>query len=289
MCRSVASDVSALSSVVANGHQTMQHVSSSLSKIPYGGFSPVRLQTGSPRRPSRGPTGPRLYAAQVWPSNPVAIPGNSAGRLSPHLPSRGPWLASGLCCPAGSSLTMASSETLVSSRRLMLYTAGLCGPTTSHGRPEVPQFTLPVSTHVPHSVPRQTVRLLVTVTSPHILASAIFVVARHPLHPQNPGPCGVCNEAASFALCYGPLGLLALPRPGLLLSSFHPWWSPTRNVEYNYMGTQSIPMTGLAPARHAALWAANEITRTNTSLHLVSSWNFRGSFPFVAANRRAMN
>lgn len=34
MCRSVASNVSALSSVVANGHQTSQHVSSSLSKIP---------------------------------------------------------------------------------------------------------------------------------------------------------------------------------------------------------------------------------------------------------------
>src|SRR5437868_3419770 len=28
--------------------------SSTLSKIPYGGFSPVRLQTGSPRRPSDG-------------------------------------------------------------------------------------------------------------------------------------------------------------------------------------------------------------------------------------------
>lgn len=181
MCRSVASDVSALSSVVANGDQTMQYVSSSLSKIPYGGFSPVRLQTGSPRRPSSSSSRSYLYAVQVRPSDPIAIAGIRAGRLSPHLPSRGPWLASGLCCPAGSSLTMASSETLVASRRLMLYTAGLCGPTTSHGRPEVPQFTLRVFTRVPHSVPRWTARLLLTVASSHILAFAIFVLARRPL------------------------------------------------------------------------------------------------------------
>ncbi len=181
MCRPVASDVSALSSGVAKSDQTMQHVSSSLSKIPYVGFSPVRLQTGSPRRPSSSIARSYLYAAQVRPSDPVAIAGNSAGHLLPHLPSRGPWLASGLCCPTGSSLTMASSETLVASRRFMLYTAGLCGPTTSHERPEVPQFTLRVFTHVPHSVPRQTVRLLVTVTSSYIIAFAIFALARRPL------------------------------------------------------------------------------------------------------------
>ena len=222
MCRSVASDVSALSSGVANSDQTMQHVSSSLSKIPYVGFSPVRLQTGSPRRPSSSIARSYLYAVQVWPSNPVAIAGNPAGRLSPHLPSRGPWLASGLCCPTRSSLTMASSETLVSSRRLMLYTAGLCGPTTSHGRPEVPQFTLRVSTHVPHSVPRWTARLLLTVASSHILAFAIFALARRPPCPQNPVHCGVCNEAASFALCYGPLGLLAPPGQDFYFRAFIP-------------------------------------------------------------------
>jgi len=36
-------------------------------------------------------------------------------------------------------------------------------------------------THVPHSVPRWTVRLLMTVTSPHILAFRHFRMARHPL------------------------------------------------------------------------------------------------------------
>ena len=52
MCRPVTSDVSVFSDFVAKGHQAMHHVSSSLSKIPYSGFSPVRLQTGIQRQPS---------------------------------------------------------------------------------------------------------------------------------------------------------------------------------------------------------------------------------------------
>ena len=46
MVRSMASCVSALSGGVAKSHQTFCPVSSTPSKIPYGGFSPVRLQTG---------------------------------------------------------------------------------------------------------------------------------------------------------------------------------------------------------------------------------------------------
>ncbi len=45
MIRPMAYNVSALSGVVANGHQAIHFVSSAPSKIPYGGFSPVRLQT----------------------------------------------------------------------------------------------------------------------------------------------------------------------------------------------------------------------------------------------------
>jgi len=64
MCRPTASVVSALSSFVANGRQAMHHVSSALSKIPYGGFSPVRLQIGSPAATfAAAHTGGRLYAA----------------------------------------------------------------------------------------------------------------------------------------------------------------------------------------------------------------------------------
>ena len=59
MFRSVTSSVSALWGFVANGHQAVHPVSSRPSEIPYGGFSPVRLQTGlgpSPSSPGAHPT-----------------------------------------------------------------------------------------------------------------------------------------------------------------------------------------------------------------------------------------
>ena len=51
MSRSIASIVSTLSGCVANSHQTIHLVSSTPSKIPYGGFSPVRLQTSLTQPP----------------------------------------------------------------------------------------------------------------------------------------------------------------------------------------------------------------------------------------------
>jgi len=67
----MASGVSALSGIVANGHQAVHVVSSAPSKIPYGGFSPVRLQAGCQKRPS-SPTGVTLTFPQ-WLSRPCAF------------------------------------------------------------------------------------------------------------------------------------------------------------------------------------------------------------------------
>src|SRR5271166_347180 len=50
---------------------------------------------------------------------------------TPTRPSRGPWLAIGLCCPDGSSLTTASSETLNPSPPLMDSRRGLLHPRKS--------------------------------------------------------------------------------------------------------------------------------------------------------------
>ena len=61
MFRSVTSSVAALWGLVANGHQTMHPVSSGPSEIPYGGFSPVRLQTGLGPSPSSSGAHPRTY------------------------------------------------------------------------------------------------------------------------------------------------------------------------------------------------------------------------------------
>ena len=243
----------------------MQHVSSSLSKIPYVGFSPVRLQTGSPRRPSSCSARSYLYAVPVRPSDPIAIAGILSGSSVVTAP------------PVQRSL--ARQRVLLSHRVIAYY--GLIRDSNllpliyyliqrvsvaqllPTGRPEVPQFTLRVFTHLPHSVPRQTVRLLLTVTSSHILASAIFVLARHLLYPQNPVHCGLLTRLQ--VSLYATACWVCSPYPARTFTfELHLRWSPTGNVEYNYMGIQSIPMTGLSPARHAALWAANEITRTST-------------------------
>lgn len=145
MSRSVASSVSALSSGVANGHQTMQHVSSSLSKIPYGGFSPVRLQTRSPRRPSSSISRSHLYAVQVRPSDPDSHRWHLQ-RIVCRRTSRPEALGSpaGYVVPPGHRL-------LWPHPRLWSPPADLCfiqrvsvAQLLPTGRPELPQFTLRV-------------------------------------------------------------------------------------------------------------------------------------------------
>ena len=131
MIRPMTSNVSALSGIVANGHQAIHFVSSAPSKIPYGGFSPVRLQTRlTPRPPSRA--FPRLLIGphcRYLVSRRFVRSGScdqAAPRTSDHdRGSSGPWLPSRLYCPAGSLLTMATSAPLPATRRLMHYSAKL--------------------------------------------------------------------------------------------------------------------------------------------------------------------
>ena len=124
--------------------------------------------------------------------------------------------------------------------------------------PNLLRLSLPT---VPSSVPRWTERLPSAIPSPSVLAFAISAQARHPHFHANRFIRGSRNEAAKFALCYGPVELLALHRQGRLLSSFRLIESPPSDVKYNYAGKQPIPAAGLSPARHAALWAANRERR----------------------------
>jgi hypothetical protein len=142
MIRPMTSNVAALSGVVAKSHQAIHFVSSAPSKIPYGGFSPVRLQTRlTPRPPSRA--FPRLligrHCSYLHPQRLIrkrtfvqAAPGIS----DLNRESSGPWLPTRLCCPAGSLLTMATSAPLRATRRLMDYSAGLRDqPASPRGSP----------------------------------------------------------------------------------------------------------------------------------------------------------
>jgi hypothetical protein len=131
MFRSMTSNVSALSSIVANGHRTLHLVSPTPSKIPYSGFSPVRLQTRlTPRPPSPAPTRWLIGRHCSYLRLRRWIRNRSCDHAAPQTSdlnreSSGPWLPSWLCCPAGSWLTMATSAPLSATLGLMHYSFGL--------------------------------------------------------------------------------------------------------------------------------------------------------------------
>ena len=131
MIRPMTSDVSALSGIVANGHQAIHFVSSAPSKIPYGGFSPVRLQTRLTRRPSSQAYRRWLigrYCRYLHPRRWFRSGSfdQAAPRTSDHdRESSGPWLPDRLYCPASSLLTMATSAPLSAAQRIMDYSIGL--------------------------------------------------------------------------------------------------------------------------------------------------------------------
>src|SRR5437016_2424300 len=127
MIRSMTSKVSALSGIVANGHQTIRFVSSAPSKIPYGGFSPVRLQTRlMPRPPSRASQRPFIGRHCRYLVSRRFVRSRSFDQAAPRISdhdhgSSGPWLPDRLYCPAGSLLTSATSAPLAAARRFMHY------------------------------------------------------------------------------------------------------------------------------------------------------------------------
>ncbi len=142
MIRPMTSSVSALSGSVANGHQALHFVSSAPSKIPYGGFSPVRLQTRlTPRPPSRALPRPLIGRHCRYLRPRCLIRSGSCDQAAPSTSDRdressGPWLPDRLYCPARSSLTMATSAPQSATQRLMDYSVGLRDqPASRRGSP----------------------------------------------------------------------------------------------------------------------------------------------------------
>ena len=142
MIRPMASNVSTLSGCVANSHQAIHLVSSAPSKIPYGGFSPVRLQTRlTPRPPSRTSLRPLIgrHCRDLRPRRLVRSRScdQAAPKTSDHdRESSGPWLPDRLYCPAGSLLTMATSAPLSATQWIMDYSTRLRDrPASRRGSP----------------------------------------------------------------------------------------------------------------------------------------------------------
>src|SRR5437016_6098023 len=131
MIRPMTSSVSALAGIVANGHQAIHFVSSAPSKIPYGGFSPVRLQTRlTPRPPSRACRRLLIGRHCRYLFSRRFVRSRSCDQAAPRTfdhdrESSGPWLPDRLYCPAGSSLTMATSASLSATQRIMDYSVRL--------------------------------------------------------------------------------------------------------------------------------------------------------------------
>ena len=215
----------------------MQHVSSSLSKIPYGGFSPVRLQTGFQPRPS-----PNMLSLSARPAFP------HSRRIYTRLKSlsqKRAFFRSGTCVQAELPLSSMdypvqrslAPRRVVLSRQLIAYydlirasrplplvyvlsSGSLPDGLVWAGNEKVPNLSCSSLPIVPSSVPRR----------PN---NCSWLLLRHWLWPSPslqkvgarwPTLCGsawLCHEAAKFTSCYGPMRLLALLRQGRLLSSFH--------------------------------------------------------------------
>jgi len=262
MSRPAASDVSALSGFVANGRQAVHHVSSPPSEIPYGGFSPVRLQTGAPDATFAAVArGGSLIRARSSPGPLVPVGPPTAWRRAGYRRAADPEALgspAGYAVPLGlcllwphEPLSVSPPSLSVSSRRVFVLRSD------RDGYREVPQFTPRVFLTVPSSVPRQS-NGAPTVSSPSALAFTFSVEARHlQILPRRFSMGRLCSRGCNIRFMLRPGELLALHRQELLLSSFRFSGSPPRSVEYNYPAKQSIAGARLSLARHAALWAAN--------------------------------
>ena len=155
-----------------------------------------------------------LYATAVaTPRNPRSPKGITRSRTfrfnvarppaTPTRPSRGPWLASGFCCPDGSSLTTASSEPLnpspplMDSRRSLLHPRKIGLRWESRGSP-IDSAGLGSRAASLTPVPR---RVQMTVASSSVLAFTCRLQVRRS-HWSFRG-CRVHSELISRS-CYGP-------------------------------------------------------------------------------------
>jgi len=235
-----------------------KRVSSSLSKIPYGGFSPVRLQTGFQPRPSSTMSSLSAKPASTqsrW----------IYTRLKP-LSQKRAFFRNGTCVQAELPLSYMdhpvqrslAPQRVMLSHRLLAYhdliRASLPLPPVyvlssgslplgllRAGKEKVPNLSRLSFPFVPSSVPRRLGdffrlllhRLLWPSPSSHKVGARLTTLAG--------SIRGSCNEAAKFASCYGPITLLALLRQGRLLSSFHPLGHPSGMSNITTRANNQVP------------------------------------------------
>ena len=238
----------------------MHHVPCSPSKIPYVGFTPVRLQTGIHPRPSLSREGPTREARMHHSHD--SLYADTAAVSDPCGPYR--------ACLAGSSYHGHPVQRPLAPRRVLLSRwiiayYGLIRDSRSSCRlicfvqqdfalrprmgwqRELPQFNPHVFSTMPPPVPRRPDRLHLTVTSPVALAFAFFAEARLALSPTHVGS-NVGRVTRLQSSLNAAAWRIACPSPKRTFTSeLSPPESPQKGVGYNYAGKQSIPAVGLPP------------------------------------------
>ena len=138
----------------------------------------------------------------------------------------------------------------------------LDGRSLPNGRPgEGPHFQLHVSLDVPPSLPRWIGQVRLAVASLLVQAFAVSVAARHPQTRARRFPRGSISRLQSSL--NAAARQVARPSPTRTFTlELSPSGVASKNVEYDYAGSQPTPATGLAPATHAASWAAHRNQRT---------------------------
>jgi hypothetical protein len=158
---------------------------------------------------------------------------------------------------------MASSAPLAASRRFMSLDAG----SLPYGQlREGPHFIPRVCVSVPPSVPRWTEWVHLAVASPLVQAFTFSALVRHPRFRARRFSRGCVSRLQSSL--DATARRLARPSPTRTFTlELSPPESPPKDVEYDYAGSQPIPAAGLAPATHAALWAASRASQR------IREWN----------------
>ena len=248
MIRPMTPDVSALSSFVANGHQAIHFVSSAPSKIPYGGFSPVRLQTGCQQRPSlplqlirchsgdlvrerliRSRTCVRRHSRLLTPpTRPVAL--GSASGYSVRQPHRLLWPHPSFCRPRRVYVLMPAVSRPAEGPHFYPQSLMTCRRPYSDGSSDPPTNQIAD------------------------LAFTPLIKVRQPFAPHT-GLRVVISRSCNVHIPLRPAISLAPLRTGLLQPSF-PALDRSRRRSVMTTGAFVSPLTGLSPAALSALWAA---------------------------------
>ena len=228
------------------------YVSSSPSKIPYGGFSPVRLQTGlqplrsSPtgRRLSDRPTCTRapasLYAAVRPPLDPCGPCGQYDGAFSQDVPVQRPLARQ----PVLLSGRVIAYYGLICASRSLPPLYGLCSRPSPYGLlwagfERVPNLLCLSLPFVPSSVPRRTERLLLAVTSPPTLAFAFLGTGSASTSPPSSVLRWSASRGCKVHFMVRPEEIASPPPTRTFTFELSPPKSPPRDVEYHYAGNSA--------------------------------------------------